>query len=70
MAQDTCTNLTDRDQHTISRARELTELGNADAVRELTGDEDAAMAYAVAFGRAQYHLRDLLAIIERLTGAS
>ena len=56
----------DRDR--IARARELAELSGADAVRELTGDEDIGMAYAVAFGRAQFHLRDLLAIIERPGG--
>ena len=61
--------LTGYDRQTIAQARVLAapEL-DAAAVRELTGDQDNAMAFAVAFGRAQFHLRDLLAIIARLTG--
>ena len=62
------TRLTDADRRTIAGARELTGLSGPEAVRALTGDEDTAMAYAVAFGRAQYHLRDLLSIVERLVG--
>ena len=62
------TRLTDADRRTIAYARVLAGLSDPEAVRALTGDEDTAMAYAVAFGRAQHHLRDLLAIIERLGG--
>jgi hypothetical protein len=60
--------LGDYDRASIAEARKLAAVSGAEAVRALTGDEDNAMAYAVAFGRAQYHLRDLLAIIDRETG--
>jgi hypothetical protein len=62
------TRLTAADRRTIAHARVLTELTSPAAVRALAGDEDNAMAYAVAFGRAQHHLDDLLAIIGRLGG--
>lgn len=60
--------LTGYDRRTIAAARMLAGLSGPEAVRELTGDEDTAMAYAVAFGRAQFHLRELLGIIGRLRG--
>ena len=52
----------------VAEARKLAGISGAEAVRALTGDEDDLMAYAVAFGRAQHHLRDLLAIYDREIG--
>ena len=60
--------LTEYDRRTIAEASKLAGLSGPDAVREYTGDPDPLMAYAVAFGRAQHHLRDLLAIIDRDDG--
>jgi hypothetical protein len=56
--------LSDLDRDTIDRARELAEV-NGPAVRERTGETDAGMAYAVAFGEARHLLGELVAIIER-----
>jgi len=61
--------LTESDQRTIEKAREIGQLRAKD-IPAYTGDEDAGMAYAVAFGRAQWELNGLLAIIDRLTAKS
>jgi hypothetical protein len=61
--------LTDADRATIARARELAQLGSINAVREHTGLDDSANAYASAFGAAQWLLAELVAIAERLGGA-
>jgi hypothetical protein len=58
----------DRDQCVIARARELAAIGGAAGVRAHTGDEDTRTAYVVAFGRAQWAIGELLAIIERPGG--
>jgi hypothetical protein len=60
--------LTEYDRASIAEARKLAGISGVDAVKEYTGDTDLAMAYGVAFGRAQHHLRDLLAIIDREAG--
>ncbi len=61
--------LTDRQREVVAKARELAGLSGAEKIREHTGDTDAGMAYAVAFGEAQWDIRELLAIIAELTGA-
>ena len=65
---DTTDRLTDYDRRSIAESRmlEAVEL-DAAAVREFTGDDDDAMAWPVFAARLQYHLRDLLAIIDRDT---
>ena len=59
--------LTDAERRAIGEARKLATLRTAD-LREYTGDDDTLMAYAVALGRAQWHLNDLLRLVERLDG--
>jgi hypothetical protein len=60
--------LTGYQQGQIDAARKLTGLHGVQAVREHTGDSDYGMAYAVAFGQAQWAIGDLLAIIAELAG--
>ena len=57
--------LTDSERRAIGEARKVATL-RTDDIREYTGDDDRTMAYAVAFGRAQWHLNDLLRLVERL----
>ena len=54
--------LTDADRDAIARARELASVGD---VCKHTGDADPAVAYARAFGAAQYLLADLAARLEQ-----
>ena len=63
------TTLDARDRETITKARELAALPAAD-IRDYTGETDLGSAYAVALGRAQWELGQLLAIVERLAGRS
>lgn len=58
--------LTADQRRKVERTRELAALESG-KVREHTGDTDLGMAYAVAFGEAQWGLRELLAIIDDLT---
>jgi hypothetical protein len=55
------------DVRVIAQARELAEVHGPDAVRKHTGETDATLACAVALGEAQYYLRELARIIDRLT---
>ena len=57
--------LTGAERRAIDEARKVATVRTAD-IREYTGDDDMLMAYAVAFGRAQWHLNDLLRLVERL----
>jgi ribosome-binding protein aMBF1 (putative translation factor) len=57
--------LTDYDRQLITEAREVAGLSTA-ALSAHTGEDDTGMAYAVAFGRAQQRLVDLLRLMERL----
>jgi len=61
--------LDDTQRYKVAMARELAGLSNADEVRKHTDSTDLGMAYAVAFGEAQWDIRELLAIIAELTGA-
>jgi hypothetical protein len=58
--------LTGSERRTVEEARVIGKLRDKDLM-EFTGDEDKMIAYAVAFGRAQWELIALLAIIDRLT---
>jgi len=58
--------LTDLDLHTIDQARQLLSLKGADAVAGYTGHADTALAYADAFGQAQYVMAEMVALAERL----
>jgi hypothetical protein len=70
MNDTTTRTLTDYDSELIAEARVVTGLpaANPVAVREWTGDEDSGIAYAVAFGRPQAAVADLLRVIAHLTG--
>ena len=58
--------LTDKDRDVIARARKLAGAAGHDAVREHTGYDDLAGAYAIALTEAQYLLDDLADRLERL----
>jgi hypothetical protein len=58
--------LTDLDLRALADARTLTSLQDPDAVTGHTRHTDLAMAYSAAFGQAQYVLRELTALTERL----
>jgi hypothetical protein len=55
------------DMRVIAQARDLADLHGSDAVRRHTGETDVTMAYAVALGEAQYYVRELSRIVNRLT---
>jgi len=59
--------LTGSDERVITQARELAGLHGLDAIRMHTGQADGAMALSNALGEAQYYLRELARIIERIT---
>ena len=59
--------LTGSNERVIAQARELAELHGLDAIRKHTGQADGAMALSNALGEAQYYLRELARIIDRLT---
>lgn len=61
--------LTERDRSIIARARELAGLDGIDAIAAATDAADPALAYGIAFGRAQSVLTELAAIAERLGGS-
>jgi hypothetical protein len=62
--------LTDQDRHIIAKARELFAPGRygVDRLRERYGETDRTMAFASAFGEAQFLLAELVAIVERPCG--
>lgn len=60
--------LDDVDRRTIAEAREVAEVRSGD-LREWTGEDNFALAYAVALGRAQWRLGELLRLVERVAGA-
>ena len=62
------TGLTGAERRAVDEARKVATLRAGD-VCGYTGDDDLTMAYAVAFGRAQWHLNDLLSLVGRLTAA-
>jgi hypothetical protein len=59
------TRLTDRDRRTIAEAREVAEVRTRD-IAAWTGETSHAAAYAVALGRAQWRLNELLRLVDRL----
>jgi hypothetical protein len=59
--------LTEADRSRIGKARDIRGRVGPEAVRDLTGESDTAMAYAVAYGEARETIGDLLAIIGRLS---
>jgi hypothetical protein len=59
--------LTPYDRGLIARASELAVIHGPDAVSKHTGAADRTAAYVTAFGEAQYFLREMAAIIRRLT---
>ena len=61
--------LDDYDRKLIADARELGALEPED-MRGFTGEDDQAMAYAVAFGRAKALLRDLAGLAERVAAGT
>ena len=62
------TALTDLERRAVADARELAALPLG-TVRDYVGETDLALAYASAFGRAQYVLAELVAMADRLCGA-
>lgn len=58
--------LTDRDRGIVARARKLATTTD---VTGHTGEDDLTMAYAVAFGEAQFLLGELAGLAERLAAA-
>lgn len=58
--------LSDTDKQTIARARELATLHGAEAIRQHTGQDDTAAAYAAALGEAQHLLYELASLAEKL----
>jgi hypothetical protein len=58
--------LTGADERVIAQARELAEIHGSDAVSKHTGEADTTLAYAVTLGEAQYYLRELARIVERI----
>ncbi len=61
--------LTTDQRRKVEAARKIAALESG-KVREHTGDTDLGMAYAVAFGEAQWGLRELLIIIGDLAPQS
>ena len=55
------------DAKLIAQARELAAL-RSDGLRKYAGEQDIAMAQAVALGRAQHMLNELADAVERLGG--
>jgi hypothetical protein len=60
--------LTDADRAAIARARDVAAL-EGDALLALAGTADTGLAYARAFGKAQYWLTELADLAERLAAA-
>lgn len=60
--------MSETDRSVIARARTLAALDGEDALREHTGEADAALAYVRAFGEARHLLGELAAIAARLDG--
>jgi hypothetical protein len=59
------TGLSGEDRRVIERAREIAGVRTG-ALRKFTGEDELALAYAVAFARAQWELRELLLVVERI----
>lgn len=67
------TGLTGYDRRTLAKARQVAEAQDLEALREVVEADDGrpdTLVYAKAFGLAQYLLRELAGMVERLAGAA